>query len=63
MDRKDIDLCEIAVAALRAVSRNVTNERHRQLWDLAIRRVDQTRADVEADEEIERAKQPVRAAS
>jgi hypothetical protein len=59
MDRKDIDLCEIAVSALRAISRNVTNKRHKQLWQLAIRRIDQTRADVEADEEIERARPPI----
>jgi hypothetical protein len=58
MDRKDTDLCEIAIAAIRAVSRNVTNQRHKQLWQLAIRRIDQTRADVEADEAIESSKRP-----
>lgn len=45
-------LCKIAIDALQAVRRETMNTRHRDLWDLAIARVQQTRRDIAADEEI-----------
>lgn len=52
MDDKDAALIVIALDALRAVRLGTMNPRHRALWDLAIGRVRQTRADVEADADI-----------
>lgn len=54
MDGKSEVLCKIVIDALQAVRRDTLNARHRDLWDLAIARVQQTRRDVDADAEIAR---------
>ncbi len=45
-------LCKIATDALRAIQKDTRNVRHSDLWGLAISRINQTKHDVEADEEL-----------
>lgn len=58
MDRRDDALIKIATDALRTVQRHAANGRHNDLWQLAISRVNQTRSDIESDEELQMIRQP-----
>ena len=54
MDDKSEALCKIAVTALNALVASTEHSRHRELWKLALARVQQTRRDIESDEAIPR---------
>lgn len=56
-DAKDEALCKIAVDALRAIQRG-TEGRHSDLWQLAVRRVLDTKSAIEGDEEIAAIRRP-----
>jgi len=61
MDKQDRkDLCEIAIRAISTLRRSTVVSRHYDLWSLAIRRIDQTLVDIEADEEIAKSKAGIR---
>lgn len=51
-------LCKIAIDALRAIQRDTRNVRHSDLWGLAISRINQTKRDIESDEELVATRQP-----
>ena len=52
MDDNSETLCKIAVTALNALVASTEHKRHREMWKLAVARVEQTRRDIESDEGI-----------
>lgn len=62
MDRRDDALIKIATDALRTVQRHAIGIRHNDLWQLAISRINQTKSEIEADEEIDAVRRPIQRA-
>lgn len=63
MDDKSEALCKIAVTALTALVASTEHQRHREMWKQAVARVQQTRRDIESDEEIAALRQQPRTTS